>query len=127
MPPSSERQIEAIKLQQTWSIWLVTVQLAVWAAIAIGDPKPQVAPLSAVALLIGIFFSCISMVAASFLASAHPSMLLRIQAGREDLNIKLWEKKYCPKSLEVAMIEHYAFVVAIVCYGIYLGIRIYHH
>jgi hypothetical protein len=42
VPEKLERQIEAIKLQQSWSIWLVTAQLAVLAVVAataIGQPS----------------------------------------------------------------------------------------
>ncbi len=47
MPEKPEREIEAIKLQQAWSKWLVTVQLAVLAAItatAIGNERPANVP-----------------------------------------------------------------------------------
>jgi hypothetical protein len=123
-----ERQIEAIKLQQTWSIWLVTAQLAVLAAVAataIGKERsPNPHPWADRSLLLGVCFSCLSMITASVLASAHPSVLLKIKADRTDLNIPLWDFKYCPNTLVIAIIEHYAFVIAVVCYGFYLGIRI---
>jgi hypothetical protein len=121
------RQIEAIKLQQTWSIWLVSAQTAVLVAIAatIGrDGLQDLHDCAAKILVVGVCFSCLSMIAASVLASAHPSMLLRIEATQPDLNIKLWPFKGCPTALVMAIIEHYAFVIAIFCYGLYLGIRI---
>jgi hypothetical protein len=124
-----ERQIEAIKLQQTWSIWLVTAQLAVLtvvAATAIGRDRPtNLSSWAEGSLLVGVCFSCLSMIAASVLASAHPSIVLRIKATAEDLNMKLWDFKYCPRALDVAIVEHYAFVLAVIWYGVYLGIRIF--
>jgi hypothetical protein len=128
VPEKPEKQIEAIKLQQTWSIWLVTVQIAVLgaiAAIAIGHNEGQTKHRCAdISLVIGMCFSCLSMIAASILASAHPSILLRIETTDTNLNMKLWRFEYCPSALVMAIIEHYAFVIAIVCYGFYLGVRI---
>lgn len=126
-----EKEIEAIKLQQTWSIWLVTAQLAILGAIAvtaIGEASnAQIRNHGVyIILVIGMFFSCLSMIAASILLSAHPWMLLNITAGRSNLNLQPWNLKFFPSTLALAIIEHYSFVVAVVCYGIYLGIRILH-
>jgi hypothetical protein len=129
VPEKLVRQIEAIKLQQTWSIWLVTAQLAMLGAIAAAVFQPGYKVSchgAAISLLIGVCFSSLSIIAASVLASAHPSMLLRIADTREDLNLKLWDFKYCPTALQMAIIEHYAFVIAIACYGLYFGFRIFH-
>jgi hypothetical protein len=107
-------------------MWLVTIQLAIVGAIATAILQGNKTPCrrATMVLLIGVCFSCLSIIAASVLASAHPSMLLRIGDG-EDLSLKLWDFKYCPSALAVAIVEHYAFVIAIACYGVYLSIRVF--
>ena len=118
-PVIPTRQIEAIKAQQTWSIWLVTVQLAVIAAVVTFDKPPIEHKTS---LVLAITFSAVSIIIGSFLLSAHPSMILRIKPEAEHLNISLYSVP-SPRSLIFAALQHYAFIAAVICYAIHVLLR----
>ena len=120
--PKPELQIEAVKLQHSWGIWLVTVQLGLIAAVSsvVLDHSKFPHPVNSWSLITAVILSSASIIAASFLLSAHASIMLRLTPAMRDLNLKLWEVEYCPNALAIAIIEHWAFAAAIVFYTVFL-------
>jgi hypothetical protein len=117
--PPVPRQTEAIKAQQTWSIWLVTVQLGAIAAVVSSKNGSIPHPLP---LVLAIAFSVVSIVAGSFLLSAHASMILRIEPTRKDLNIQIYGVR-SPESWYFAFLQHSAFIVAVISYATHICLR----
>jgi hypothetical protein len=119
-----ERQQEAIKVLAEWSKWLVTLQpaaiVAIGALIKLGPEEP-LSFAAKVWVITSLLFFVLSIVAASFVLGALPTMVERLpssasdEKGVYDMSVyfifRLWH---------LILAEHAFFVLGILSFSVFL-------
>ena len=102
----TEEKIEALKLLQDWSKWLVALEAAACAALwprltVPGKPAPDI-------LYWGWFLFCVSILAATALLFVYPLLLYRMNPNRQ--------QSYWPL-ITLVITEYACFLAGVLCFA----------
>ncbi|HYP02635.1 MAG TPA: hypothetical protein VER76_20770 [Pyrinomonadaceae bacterium] len=112
-------QLDALKLLKDWSSWLVSIQAAVLALLALwGKDKVQLPPV--IAHWVFVFFGG-SIIFATFVLGGIPSIMQRVQGGMNIYSIPLFE--WLPERLGTlrtlwffSFMEHILFLIGMIIF-----------
>lgn len=123
-------QVEGLKALADWSKWLISIESGLSAAILIAL-EGQIVVRESPALIAALVCFFISIVAAASLLAAIPHALQKTsctaRSGASIHSIQVYEKHwildlvkavYWLKLVHCAFVEHFSFLVALVCLGV---------
>ena len=109
----------ALQLLKDWSIWLVSLQTAALGLVSFGSGKEGFLKLNATWARCAIFSFAASIVFATWVLAALPSILMRMPTGTENFygyGLFEWPPfKWFPL-WSFTFLEHILFVVGICCF-----------